>query len=154
MNETDYYTEIVNYPGSASAGTRYDSPDSYLRWQMTTPLKLSAGLGLQWKNHGLLSLQYDMQYHKLIGVAHAARAGLEVAITNHFFLEAGYAYSTLYSRQHASAGLHYMGRWVRVGFAYAFSWSKGRVYDSLYYTDQGTYNTRENKIVLSFQWNS
>ncbi len=155
MRETDYYTEEFYYPTASSDNVLvYDSPDYISRWQVTSPLKASAGLGLQWRNHGLLSMQYDMQYHKLIGVAHTARVGVEAAITNHWMIEAGYNYSTLYARQRVSLGVNYMGKWLRAGLAYAHSWSKGQVVDSVNFTGQGVYNTRENKFVLTFQWNS
>ena len=154
MRETDYYTERFVYPSTPENNSVYDSPDYSTTWQMTTPLKVSAGIGLQWRDHGLLSLQYDMQYHKLIGVAHTARAGLEVAVTNHWMIDAGYAYSTLYSRQRASVGVNYMGKWLRVGLAYAHSWSTGQVIDAVYLTQLGVYKTKENKLVLTFQWNS
>lgn len=153
MRETDYYTEVISYSGRAN-DSKYESPDDNFSWRMVTPLKASAGLGLQWKNHGLLSLQYDLQYHKLAGVSHTARAGLEAALSNHWMFEAGYAYATLFSRQRASAGFNYMGRWLRVGVAYSFSWSAQKVIDSIYYTEQGVFQTREHKLVLSFQWNT
>lgn len=154
MRETDYYTERFVYPSTPANNSTYDSPDYSSSWQMTTPLKFSAGVGLQWREHGLLSLQYDLQYHKLIGVAHTARAGLEVAVTNHWMIDAGYAYSTLYTRQRASVGVNYMGKWLRVGLAYAHSWSTGQVIDAMYLTQLGVYKTKENKLVLTFQWNS
>jgi len=109
---------------------------------------------LQWRSHGLLSLQYDLQYHKLIGVAHTARAGVEAAVTNHWMIEAGYGYSSMYARQRVSVGVNYMGRWLRAGLAYAHAWSTGQVVDSVNFTTQGTYKTRENKFVLTFQWNN
>ncbi len=144
-------TDIISEKLGSNSETEYT--DNY-RWKMTTPLKASAGLGLQWANHGLLSLQYDLHYHKLTGVAHTARAGLEVAMTNHWMIELGYAYSTLYARQRAAVGVNYMGRWIRIGMAYNFSWCNGQVIDPLYYTTQGIYRMRENRIVLSFQWNT
>ena len=154
MRETDNYTERMTYPTVPDLNVHYDSPDNNTNWQMVTPMKVSAGVGLQWKEHGLLSLQYDMQYHKLIGVTHTARAGLEWAITNHWMLDAGYAYSTLYSKQRTSLGVHYMGRWIRVGVAYSYAWSYGSVVDSIYLTEQGVYRTGESRLVFSFQWNS
>jgi len=154
MRETDYYTETMRYLRVTGMDVKYDSPNYNSSWRMLTPLKASAGVGLQWTTHGLLSLQYDLRYHKLSGVSHTARAGLEVAMTNHWFLEAGYAYSTLYTRHRGSVGLHYLGNWLRIGLAYSFSWSKDKVMDSLYYTEQGTFTTRENRIVFSFQWNT
>ena len=144
-------TDIINEKRGANNTSEYT--DNY-SWSMTTPLKASAGLGLQWKNHGLLSLQYDLHYHKLSGVAHTARAGLEVAMSNHWMLELGYGYSTLYARQRVAAGLNYMGRWLRIGLAYNFSWCNGQVIDPMYYTTQGIYKMRENRIVFSFQWNT
>ena len=153
VRQTDYYTEQFSYPGAYDRNSVYDSPDYNSSWQMVTPMKASAGIGLQWKNHGLLSLQYDMQYHNLAGVSHTARAGVELAV-NHWMFEGGYAYSTLYARQRASVGVHYMGNWIRVGLAYACTWYKGTYVDEIYFTQQGVARTRENKIVLSFQWNS
>ncbi len=153
LKVTDYYTEEISFPRSGSDRVIYDSPDNNWSTRLLTPLKFSAGIGLQWRNHGLLSLQYDMQYHNLVGISHTARAGLEVALSNHWLLQGGYAFSQLYTKQNVAVGLHYMGRWIRVGLAYTFGWSKGRVIDSLYLTDQGTYLTRENRVVLSFQWN-
>jgi len=154
MRQTDYFTEKITYPDDPGRNAAYDSPDYSSSWLMVTPLKASAGVGLQWKNHGLLSLQYDMQYHKLTGFAHTPRVGLEAAFTNHWFLEAGYAYTTFYSRHRVSAGLHYIGKWLRIGLAYSHSWSTGSVIDALYYTEQGVYKIKENKLVLTFQWNS
>lgn len=154
MRETDYYTEQLRYPDSPEANIRYESPDANSNWQLVTPLKVSAGVGLQWKQRGLLSLQYDMHYHNIAGVSHIARAGLEVAMSNHWMLEGGYSYSTLYAKLRASLGVHYMGNWIRVGVAYSYAWSQGKVLDSLYLTEQGVYRTGENKIVFSFQWNS
>lgn len=154
MRETDYYTEKITYPRAAEYNTTYSSPDDNSSWRMTTPLKLSAGVGLQWKQHGLLSLQYDMQYHNLIGVAHTARAGLEVAMSNHWMLETGYSYSTLFAKQRAGLGVNFMGNWIRVGIAYSFSWSNGKALDSLRLTEQGVFRTTENRLVFSFQWNS
>lgn len=154
MRETDYYTETIRYPGTTGKDEKYESPTYNSNWRMLTPLNASAGVGLQWTTHGLLSLQYDLRYHKLSGISQTARAGLEVAMTNHWFLDAGYAYTTSYTRHRGSIGLHYLGNWLRVGLAYSFSWSKAMVMDSLYYTEQGTYTTRENRIVFSFQWNS
>lgn len=154
MRETDYYTEHLSHSNTDDGIIHYESPDSYSNWLMVTPMKLSAGVGLQWKNHGLLSLQYDMQYHNLTGAAHIARAGMEIAMNNHWMMQLGYAYSTWYAKQRASLGVHYMGNWVRIGVAYTHVWSTGKVIDSLYYTEQGVYRTRENRIVFSFQWNS
>lgn len=154
MRQTDYYTETMTYPSASGKNSMYDSPENSDNWRMITPLKASAGLGLQWKNHGLLSLQYDMQYHKLTGFGHTARAGLEVAMTNHWLLDLGYAYSTLYARQRIGVGLNYVGKWLRLGLAYSFMWSSGQVIDALNYTSQGVYKSRENKLVLTFQWNS
>lgn len=154
MRETDYYSEHISYPGAADKSQDFESPTYNYSWQMTTPLKASAGLGLQWKSHGLLSLQYDLQYHRLAGVSHTARVGLEAAMTNHWMLDAGYAYNTLYSRQYATVGLHYMGNWLRIGIAYAFSWRKAMVNDAVYGLQQGVVKTTENKIVFTFQWNS
>lgn len=154
MRETDYFVEKLTYPDAPGKNLVYESPDAIGSWKMLTPLKASAGVGLQWKNHGLLSLQYDLQYHKLAGVSHMARAGLEVAMTNHWMLQAGYNFSTLFTRHRVSVGLHYMGNWLRVGVAYAHSWSSGSVIDELYLTEQGIYKLRENKLVFTFQWNS
>ena len=75
-------------------------------------------------------------------------------MSNHWMLEGGYSYSTLFSRQQAALGVHYMGKWIRVGIAYTYAWSTGKVLDSLYLDEQGVYRTGENKIVFSFQWNS
>lgn len=154
MRETDYVIEDIYFPRAQGSNTHYESPDVSLKWKMTTPLLASAGVGLQWTTHGLLSLQYDLQYQQLSGVAHTARAGLEVAMTNHWMLDLGYAYSTLFSRHRGGFGLHYMGNWVRVGIAYSFSWSTANVIDSFYYTDQGAYRAHENRIAFTFQWNS
>jgi len=153
MRETYYYSETFKRPDSAGSDVVYDSPDYNTNWQLTTPLKASAGIGLQWKNHGLLSLQYDLQYHNLVGASHTARAAIELAF-NHWMLEGGYAYTTFYALQRASVGVHYMGNWIRVGLAYNCSWSSGAVVDGVNFTRQGVMNARENKIVLSFQWNS
>lgn len=154
MRETDYYKEIVTYSRSSDMIVEYDSPDFNSRWKLATPLKASAGLGLQWKDHGLLSLQYDLQYHKLAGVSHTGRVGLEAAMTRHWMIEAGYAYRTLYARQNVSVGLHYMGNWLRIGVAYAYTWYNGMVKDTIYGTEQGLIRTSENRIVFTFQWNS
>ena len=154
MRETDYYTETIRYLDSQGGSVLYDSPDYPSNWQMTTPLKFSAGIGLQWREHGLLSLQYDLQYHKLLGVAHTARAGLEVVLGRHWMIDAGYAYATLYNRQRASVGLNYVGRWLRVGAAYSHGWSRGTILDWYYGTQQGLFRTNENKIALTFQWNT
>lgn len=155
MRETDYYDEHISYPNTEGQNVNNESPDYGTNWQMVTPLKISTGVGLQWKQRGLLSLQYDMQYHNLTGVAHTARAGLEVAMNNHWMLETGYAYSTLFDKQRASLGVNYMGKWLRVGVAYSFGWSRGKVLDyPLYRTEQGMYRTSESRLVFSFQWNS
>ena len=154
MRETDYFSENIVYTNDPGMNGQYDSPNDNYSWQMMTPLKASAGIGLQWTTHGLLSLQYDMQYHRLTGVSHIARAGLEMAMTPHWLMELGYAYSTLFSRHRGTLGMHYMGRWLRIGLAYAFSHSTGTYVDPMYNTNQGMYRTMEHKIVFSFQWNT
>ena len=154
MRETDYYTEDYFYPRSSSDNSHYESPNDSYSWKMTTPLIASAGLGLQWTTHGLLSLQYDLQYHQLSGIEHTARAGLEVAMTNHWMLDLGYAYSTLFSRHRGGLGFHYMGKWIRVGLAYSYSWSTAQVVDAIHHTAQGNYRAHENRIAFTFQWNS
>lgn len=152
MRQRNYYSEWITQ--GTEPTNEYNSPDYVSRWRLTTPLKASAGIGLQWTTHGLLSLQYDLQYHKLMGVAHTARAGLEIALTNHWMIEAGYAYTSFYQRQRATAAMHYMGRWIRVGLAYSYMWYNGKVIDSINMTEQGLLRGRENRLTLSFQWNS
>ena len=155
MRETWYYDELISYRKTTGSDYEYNSPEVNTIWQMATPLNATAGLALQWKEHGLVSLQYDMQYHRLFGVAHTGRAGLELAFNRHWMLEAGYAYSTMFNRQRVAAAMNYMGRWVRVGVAYTYSWANGVVYD-LDKRSGANYPFRanESKIVFTFQWNT
>lgn len=154
MKETDYFDESFRYLTRADMNYDYSSPNMYSRWQMTTPVMASAGLAWQWKRHGLLSVQYDMQYHKLTGFAHTARAGIELVANRHWLFDLGYAYSTLYNRQRLALGVNYAGHWIRVGVAYNFSWCQGTIQDVYYYTPQGLFRANENKIVFTFQWNT
>jgi len=154
MRETDYFDESFLYPRHEDKNTSYSSANMNSRWRMTTPLLATAGLAWQWGEHGLLSAQYDMQYHNLTGVHHTARAGLELVAGRHWMIDLGYAYKTLYNKQRLSLGVNYMGNWLRVGVAYSFSWHQGVLQDVYYYTPQGLYRANENKLVFTFQWNS
>lgn len=147
MRQTDYYTEQIN-------NVIYDSPDRNTSWKYLTPMKVSAGLALQWKDHGLLSLQYDMRWHALTGAVHTARVGIEGVINKHLLLDAGYAYTTAYNAQQIGVGFNYVGHWLRLGFAYQHRWSTGMAYEPLYYYHVDTYRTAINRIVVTFQWNS
>lgn len=147
MRETDYYKEVIN-------STTYESPDYHSSWRYLTPMKVSAGLALQWKNHGLLSLQYDMRWHALTGATHTARAGIEGVIGRHWLIDAGYAYCTAYSAQRIGVGVNFVGQWLRVGLAYQHQWSTGMAYEPLYYYHVDTYRTAVNRFVITFQWNS
>lgn len=154
MKETEYFSESFHYCADTSRDFYFESPDMYSSWRMVTPLKGTAGLAWQWKDRGLLSLQYDLQYHKLSGVAHTARAGIELVMGRHWMLDAGYSYATLFSRQRIAFGVNYMGNMFRVGIAYTYSWSNAGVADVNYYTYQGLIRANENKVVFTFQWNS
>lgn len=64
---------------------------------ITMPLRVSAGVALQLKNYGLLSLQYDYAHRKNIADTHSLRVGLEGVIVNRFFLTAGYAFESTFA---------------------------------------------------------
>ena len=147
MRQTEYYKEEIN-------SYVYNSPDYNTSWKYLTPMKVSAGLALQWKNHGLLSMQYDMRWHALTGAIHTARAGIEGVIGKHWLLDAGYSYTTAYSAQQVGVGFNYVGHWFRLGFAYQHRWSTGLAYEPLYFIHVDTYRTAVNRFVLTFQWNS
>lgn len=56
------------------------------------PMRLSAGVAVQFANYGLLSLQYDLMHGKQVVDEHALRAGLEVAVANKVLLDVSYVY--------------------------------------------------------------
>ena len=147
MRETDYYTEVIN-------STSYESPDYNSSWRYLTPLKASIGVALQWKDHGLLSMQYDMRWHALTGATHTARAGIEGVAGKHWLIDVGYAYCTTYNAQQIGVGVNFVGHWLRVGLAYQHRWSTGMAYEPLYYIHVDSYRTAVNRFVLTFQWNS
>ncbi len=79
-------------PTNNNVPNRYTDRTSYM------PLRVSAGVAFQLKNYGLLSLQYDYAHRKHLNDNHTFRVGLEGVITNHFFLNAGYAFESSFKK--------------------------------------------------------
>jgi len=82
-------------PANNGGVYRHTDRSSYM------PLRVSAGVAFQLMNYGLLSLQYDYAHRKYVDDNHAFRVGLEGVITNRFFLNAGYAFESTFTRRDA-----------------------------------------------------
>lgn len=159
-NHSYFYWDDTDSSNFTSITTR-------TRDQLRTPVKATAGMAFQCADVAIISLQYDMTYHDYWrdivdpggkGFNHTGRVGIDV-LAGPVQINAGYAYSARYSRQHASAGLGYAGRYIRLNAAYTCCWQKGLLYwrdqDTGYY--QGNFGVAkqiEHKIILTFQWNS
>lgn len=91
-------------PASGSISTTYASP-----------MRTSISIAGQWKNIGMLALQYDYAHafkDKEANVSpmqdiHTLKAGLEVHVNNSLFLNAGYVYESSFSKEDPVVALNY-----------------------------------------------
>lgn len=99
QTEGDVYSKInsqeyeILTPASGAISTKY-----------AAPLRGSASVAFQLKNHGMLSLQYDyahalrdkeLDYSPMDDI-HTLRAGLEAQVTKGWYLNAGYVYESTF----------------------------------------------------------
>ncbi len=166
----------INERVSYSAST----PDnSYIDRSWTAPLRVSTGVAFQALNYGLLSLQYDMCYHKNIDMIHTLRAGLEGVITDRFFLETGFAYESTFlkndqytagvlpentprtdaysewikSSWYATAGFGYRGTNFSIHAAYRYRWQNTVTY-AHEWAEPYNLNATTHNIVLTLNFHT
>lgn len=115
VNGTTY--EVLT-PASGSISTTYVSP-----------MRTSISIAGQWKNIGMLALQYDYAHtfkDKEANVSpmqdiHTLKAGLEVHMNNSLFLNAGYVYESSFSKEDPVVALNYNS--IRTDTDYRFTQS-------------------------------
>ena len=115
VNGTEY--EVLT-PASGSISTTYVSP-----------MRTSISIAGQWKNIGMLALQYDYAHafkDKEVNVSpmqdiHTLKAGLEVHMNNSLFLNAGYVYESSFSKEDPVVALNYNS--IRTDTDYRFTQS-------------------------------
>lgn len=115
VNGTKY--EVLT-PASGSISTTYVSP-----------MRTSISIAGQWKNIGMLALQYDYAHafkDKEANVnpmqdIHTLKAGLEVHMNNSLFLNAGYVYESSFSKEDPVVALNYNS--IRTDTDYRFTQS-------------------------------
>ena len=151
-------------------GITSSSPDNrYTDRSTTMPLRFSLGAAFQCMNYGLISVQYDLSHNKHINNVHALRVGLEGVISNHFFLNAGYAFEgtfkqsapvelasirtdayteSLNSTQYVTAGFGYRASHFMVHAAYRFRMQRIDTY-AHQLTDPYQLNAMTHGIVIT-----
>jgi hypothetical protein len=101
INTTEYN---IHTPASGAVSTTY-----------ATPLRTSISIAGQWKNIGLLSLQYDYA-HALrekesqispMNDIHTLRAGMEAQVYRSLYINAGYVYESSFTKKDDIVGLAY-----------------------------------------------
>lgn len=95
----------------------------------TSPLRTSFSIASQWKNIGMLALQYDYAHaikDKDSGLSpmqdiHTLKAGLEAHVSNSLYLNAGYVYESSFSKEDPKVELNYNS--IRTDTDYRFTQS-------------------------------
>lgn len=138
-----HYSDATN--GELSIGT---PENRYTDKEFRMPLRLSLGLGLQLREMGLLSFQYNYAHYKNMRDVHSLRVGGELVFIDKLYLNAGFAYemerpqgdyvwfiqptdvrtdtdfTNLYWTKNASVGFGYRGKYMIVQLAYALRWQR------------------------------
>ena len=60
------------------------------------PMRVSSGVAFQFQRYGLISLQYDYAHSALMQDVHTLKVGLEGVICHNYFINAGYAYESMF----------------------------------------------------------
>ena len=124
QTEGDMYSTVNgnNYevltPASGSITTTY-----------TSPMRTSFSIASQWKNIGMLALQYDYAHaikDKDSGLSpmqdiHTLKAGLDAHVSNSLYLNAGYVYESSFSKEDPKVELNYNS--IRTDTDYRFTQS-------------------------------
>lgn len=160
--------------GSSSAKTStYTSNERFIM-----PFRASAGLALQLKNYGLLSLQCDYAHWKNMDDVYTLKAGIEGVIANRFMLQGGYAYESSFLKkdsrwgfdmntircdwdfrtirysQYVNLGFNYRGNYLGVGVAYQFRWQIAHWYGFVDQVAPFVSSNHTHRFVVTLQWNS
>ena len=170
-----WYVDSIGNPLQIAIAS--ESPtNKYVDKSMTLPLRVSAGIALQLKNYGFLSLQYDYAHRKSISDTHTLRAGLEGVIVNRFFLTAGYAFEStfkhnspeslaptsvrtdaysqyLYLTHNASAGFGWHGDHFSITAAYRWRLQRFDIFAHEYANPYDVRATTHN-IVVTFNFHT
>ena len=158
---------------------QFQGPDNtYTLSDWTQPLRTSIGIAAHLpKDKGLISIQYDYQHVKNANDIHTLRAGLEWVPTDKLYINAGYAFSSMFKdahyvyalqhgdirtdtdtrnvrwNQYASFGIGYRGTFFIAQAAYQCGWD-----NSTYYahelSDNYDWRSFTHRVVLTFAFHS
>lgn len=98
---TRSYSDVTNYnpPAEGSSRALYSYSYSYDQ-SLSLPMQLSAGMAFMFGQKGTISMEYDWQHHdkNLTYDMHKLKVGVELVMKNNFFLRAGYACVSPFSK--------------------------------------------------------
>lgn len=150
LNVMTYGEMKSNYSGKYESS---QTPDGRLRWdKCQLPMRLSLGAALQFRQYGLLSLQYDYSAWRDLQARHVFKIGAEAVLPKNLYLNAGYAFESTFAadalrveldctsirtdtdfqndlqRQFASVAFGYRGIYSTIQLAYQFGWKQMMVH--------------------------
>lgn len=108
---------------------------------IASPLRTTTSIAWQWKNHGLLSLQYDYAHaaHDDTDISpmndvHTLRAGLEAQVCRGLYINTGYIYESSFTNQEDIVSLNYNS--IRTDTDYRYTQSSQTVSAGIGYRNQ------------------
>lgn len=173
------YTEIKSNANSLDGKyVEINSPRNHYSQKLYEPMRLTAGIAFQIGYKALISAEYDFdcKTSSQLYSTHTLKAGAEVSINNHWFLRAGYACQSAFSKKewhyyphfadtrtdtdyqnnrmvhyfNAGAGWHNKS-WI-VDIAYQCRWQNENEY-AYYKSSPMSLDALTHRIVLTFGWN-
>ena len=148
---------------------------------LSQPLRTTAGATFLFGEGGLISLQYDFRHHRTTNNVHTFKIGGEIAITNNWFLNCGYAYETAFIKNEqptllprnsvrtdaeyrtiglshfAAAGMGFRNQHVVAQLAYRFRYQQYDLYpftSELVTPDAYSIQAMTHNIVLTLGWHT
>ncbi len=163
------YSDAVNPQITVTAN------DDYRRRKFTNPLRTIVGTAFQFKQYGMLSLEYDFQHFAHQYRLHTLKAGAELVFNRQWFVRAGYAICSPFNnnqqnyepqdfsrtdtenvklkyKQNISGGLGFRANSWLLEVAYQCTLMKADLY--AYPTQQDAFLLKDtgHAMVLTFAW--
>lgn len=92
LSSTLYINDTLRTLYSPEQAMQNSARESYYRF----PLRASGGVAFQFLRYGLISLQYDYAHSAYMQDVHTLKVGLEGVICHNYFINAGYAYESMF----------------------------------------------------------